>query len=124
MSATDRVFVYGTLKVGQANHPLVADLVVGARPAVLDDHTLFDSGPYPGARRAPDSHVEGELLVIRAPREALARLDELEAHPTLFRRRRVLVRAGDERLRAWFYELVRLDASWRPCGAAWPPAAA
>ena len=122
MTLTDRVFVYGTLKVGQRNHHLVADLVVAVHLAVLDDHSLWDCGSHPAARPAPGSRVDGEVLVLREPREALRRLDELEEHPDVYRRRRARVRVGDTSARAWFYELVQLDASWTPCGGSWHPA--
>lgn len=116
----DRVFVYGTLKVGERNHHLVADLVRAAHAAVLHDHSLWDCGSFPGARPVADARVEGQVLVVERPREALRRLDELEEHPTFYRRRRALVQVGERRLRAWFYELVQLDAAWRPCGVSWP----
>lgn len=130
----DRVFVYGTLKRGLANHHLVAPFVVEAiAPAALPGFTLFDSGPreptgqglprgpFPGARPAPGARVVGELLVVREPRAALRVLDVLEEHPTFYRRRRRLVDVGGRRVRAWLYELVEDQGwAWTPCGERWP----
>jgi hypothetical protein len=69
------------------------------------------------ARRA--DRGRGHAL-IREPRAALAVLDRLEEHPTWYRRRRSLVLEGERRVRAWWYELVRIDDGWRPHGARWP----
>jgi gamma-glutamylcyclotransferase (GGCT)/AIG2-like uncharacterized protein YtfP len=116
----DRVFVYGTLKRGEQNHGLIAPYLIEAAPASLLDHTLLACDWCPGARPAPGERIEGEVMLIREPRAALAVLDRLEEHPTWYRRRRSLVLEGERRVRAWWYELVRIDDGWRPHGARWP----
>lgn len=121
MRGLDHVFVYGTLKTTERNHGVVAPWVVSVAPATLADWTLLSCSHYPGARPSPGDQVEGQLLGLREPRVALQELDRLEEHPHFLRRRRVLVRCPEgRRVRAWFYELVRLDAGWAPCGPRWP----
>ncbi|MBB3143075.1 gamma-glutamylcyclotransferase family protein [Halomonas organivorans] len=72
---TPLVAVYGTLKRGLRNHHwLDGAAFVGAD--VLTDVTLFDLGPYPGARLAPSRGVEVE--VFRVDAKGLEDLDVLE----------------------------------------------
>lgn len=70
-----RVAVYGTLKHGHRNHHWLngADMLGQDR---LTGITLYDLGPYPGAKLTPSTGVMVEVYAINA--EQLARLDELE----------------------------------------------
>ena len=70
-----RVAVYGTLKRGHRNHHWLngADMLGHDR---LTGITLYDLGPYPGAKLTPSAGVSVEVYAIDA--ERLARLDELE----------------------------------------------
>ncbi|MBB3229212.1 gamma-glutamylcyclotransferase family protein [Halomonas stenophila] len=72
---TPLVAVYGTLKRGLRNHHWLegADFVGTDR---LTDATLYDLGPYPGARLEPSRGVEIE--VFRVDAALLADLDRLE----------------------------------------------
>ena len=75
--APRHVFVYGTLRRGEANdinrlHP--APRFVGT--AQLRG-TLYHLGQYPGLRLIGDTLVQGEVYAISAPLEAV--LDEIEA---------------------------------------------
>jgi gamma-glutamylcyclotransferase (GGCT)/AIG2-like uncharacterized protein YtfP len=76
-------FVYGTLRSGQDNHPLVAGALDAVREARLPGHLLYASGlPWAAASADPASFVAGELLLVR-PGEyaaALDRLDRLEGY--------------------------------------------
>ncbi|MFN8541577.1 MAG: gamma-glutamylcyclotransferase family protein [Thermomicrobiales bacterium] len=54
-------FVYGTLKRGQANYPLVAAAVRGVLPATIRGR-LYDVGPFPALAEG-DETVRGEVLV-------------------------------------------------------------
>ncbi|UYG06587.1 gamma-glutamylcyclotransferase [Halomonas sp. M4R1S46] len=72
---TPLVAVYGTLKRGLRNHHWLdgADFVGADR---LTTATLYDLGPYPGARLEPSRGVEIE--VFRVDAALLAGLDRLE----------------------------------------------
>ncbi len=97
-----RVFVYGTLMRGAANHAVLARQ--GARfvrPAVTSSpRVLVDLGPYPALLPAevpaPDEHraaVAGELWEIDASR--LHALDAFEGAPDLFVRETISVRTSE-----------------------------
>ena len=72
-----RVAVYGTLKHGHRNHHWLngADMLGQDR---LTGITLYDLGPYPGAKLTPSTGVAVEVYAINA--EQLARLDQLEGY--------------------------------------------
>jgi gamma-glutamylcyclotransferase (GGCT)/AIG2-like uncharacterized protein YtfP len=115
------LFVYGTLKTGEARHDLVQPFLRAVEPALVEGFTLWTNGSYPGARPSPGDVVEGELLTLSTPQEALPLLDAYEDHPEEYLRRQVPVRAGEQTQTAWFYELIDLeDGPWSPLGASWP----
>ena len=97
----DVVFVYGTLRSGQANH----GRVLAGRPlapAVLPGHELR-LGAWPWVQPADASSVVGEVVEVDGAK--LAELDLLEGVASgLYRRERVTVRlaAGGEAA-AWTY---------------------
>ncbi|MDK9689010.1 gamma-glutamylcyclotransferase family protein [Halomonas sp. LC1] len=97
-----RVAVYGTLKHGHRNHHWLngADMLGQDR---LTGITLYDLGPYPGAKLTPSTGVKVEVYAINA--EQLARLDELEDYlhnspdKGMYDRRVLATQYGD----AWCY---------------------
>lgn len=81
------VFVYGSLKRAEANHPQMA----GCRwlgEAQLEGLALYDLGPFPMAVPTddPGSRLHGELYAVDD--EQLARLDRFEGAPRLYQRQR------------------------------------
>lgn len=80
-----KIFVYGTLKQGEANHILLA-----GRSMFVSENTikgeLFDLGPFPAVKEG-EQNVFGEVYIVSE--ETLAELDCLEGHPILFERREV-----------------------------------
>lgn len=100
-AAGDLLFVYGTLRPGQANH---GRLLPGRHftPAVLDDHELR-LGEWPWVQPAEGSSVMGEVVEVDA--EKLAELDLLEGVASgWYRRRRCSVLQADgARVEAWTY---------------------
>lgn len=78
------VFVYGTLRPGQVNFPLVQRAVSAHMPARLHGHALRAAlaARFPYATEGPGLSVVGSLLVLRpsAAPAALARLDALEGY--------------------------------------------
>ena len=73
----DKVFVYGTLKKGFSNHPVIPPYCKGIQSAALAG-LLFDL-PY-GYPAAIDGEgiISGEVLELSRVEEALAELDNLE----------------------------------------------
>jgi gamma-glutamylcyclotransferase (GGCT)/AIG2-like uncharacterized protein YtfP len=63
------LFVYGTLRPGMHNWPMISDSVVRHRPAVIDDFALYNVGRgpmpvYPVMVSQEGSKVLGELLIV------------------------------------------------------------
>ena len=104
-----RVFVYGTLMTGQANHRVLVELdavrLGGARTIAC--RTLVDLGPYPALlpaspeRDADRGSVAGELFEVAEA--ALEVLDVFEGCPDLYVRERIALEGSD----AWTYVLAR-----------------
>jgi len=93
---TYRVFVYGTLLQGEANHRLLRDarLIRPARtPAEFD---LLHLGGFPAMARGGRTAVRGEIYDV--DRNLLRRLDRLEGHPHFYRRERIELEGGDSAL--------------------------
>lgn len=119
----DRVFVYGTLKVGHCRWPHLEPHVVGG-PAGVEPATttgrLFDTGwDYPAACFDLPGTIHGQLALLRteALTTALALLDEIEGG-VKGDYRRVVVRThgGTE---AWAYKYGRSPAGLPDLGGRW-----
>ncbi len=76
------MFVYGTLKRGEGNHPWLAGAPWRGE-ASLEGVALHDLGPFPMAV-AGEGVCHGEVYAVAAA--TLARLDALEGHPRLYER--------------------------------------
>ncbi|MYL23944.1 gamma-glutamylcyclotransferase [Halomonas alkaliantarctica] len=72
-----RVAVYGTLKRGFHNHYWLAGASLLGHDR-LSSITLYDLGPYPGAKRERSNGAIVEVYAINA--EQLALLDQLEGY--------------------------------------------
>lgn len=101
-----RVFVYGSLKRGFGNHPVLE----GGGAKYLGTHVIdsgyrmFDMGGYyPGVTKAvdePGHSITGEVYVVDEP--TLQALDFLEGHPNYYERQKLV---ETEWKRAWIYLL-------------------
>lgn len=96
------VAVYGTLKRGLGNFHLLAQAdFVGTD--VLHEITLYDTGPYPGARLESSDGIEVEIFAVDPVQ--MAALDVLEDYNAeapdlgLYDRQRLQTRYGP----AWIY---------------------
>jgi gamma-glutamylcyclotransferase (GGCT)/AIG2-like uncharacterized protein YtfP len=110
-----RVFVYGTLRQGHANHRVLVELdasrVGSSSPAVTARaRTLVDLGPYPAllpedaTRDAERGVVEGEIYEIAE--EALEALDVFEGCPDLYTRESIVLEHDGASIEAWTYVLA------------------
>lgn len=124
MSATARLFVYGTLMRGECRHHHIERCKpVRIEPATVAGK-LFDYGEYPGLVAGPAhgaSRVRGELIEFHDIEPVVALLDRVEgvrANPSAadeYRRMIVEVALSDgTRVPAWAYVAARI-----PPGARW-----
>lgn len=84
MTTSTPIFVYGTLRPGQINYPLIRSAVAGHVTARLDSHVLraAPTARYPYAIEGGSDSLTGDLLQLKPRTEAavLARLDVLEGY--------------------------------------------
>ena len=94
MNGRTRLFVYGTLLSGEANHPLLAgaELVGEARTEPAFD--LVSLGAFPAMVRGGETAIAGEIYEVDA--QTLEALDRLEGHPSFYRRLPVRLDDGEE----------------------------
>lgn len=111
------MFLYGTLKRGQRNHPLLRGQRFVGVATTEPCYRLFDLGPYPGMVEVADGlAVIGELWEVNAA--CLAELDALEDAPTLYVRRRVVVRGAIGPVESYLYnQAIPPEAR---AGDSWP----
>lgn len=89
-----RVFVYGTLLAGEANHALLATARRVGAAHTPSRFALHDLGAYPALVRGGRVAVVGEVYEVDAA--TLAALDQLEDHPDYYRRTAIVLADGNE----------------------------
>ena len=92
--ACARVFVYGTLRAGEANHGLLEHQTLVARARTEAAFELVSLGSFPAMVAGGTTAVLGEVYEV-AP-VTLAALDQLEGHPRFYRRSPIRLEGGDE----------------------------
>lgn len=103
-----RVFVYGTLLAGEANHHVLGGAACLAETATLPHFALMNLGAYPALVDAAEGRgvpVHGEVYEVDD--ETLARLDVLEDYPKLYDRR-VITLADDSQALTYVMHRQRL----------------
>ncbi len=110
-NALTRVAVYGSLKQGFGNHRLLSDsllLGVGDTPP---DYSMLSFGSYPGVIEGSDQ-IKVEVYAVDD--KTLNRLDNLEGHPTFYRREPTAICLEDteEVTMAWMYTLCHLGEKY------------
>jgi gamma-glutamylaminecyclotransferase len=111
------LFLYGTLKRGCRNHPLMEGQEFLGPAETLPRYRLYDYGPYPCLVEdgASGVAVRGELWRVDAA--ALARLDAFEEVGHTFARREVALTNVAGPVFAYFFSG---DVSgFADCGAEW-----
>jgi gamma-glutamylcyclotransferase (GGCT)/AIG2-like uncharacterized protein YtfP len=84
MAGAHRVFVYGSLMSGEANHRHIAAARFCGEARTEARFTLLDLGPYPAMTARGTTTVRGEIYELDGA--MLAALDAFEGHPTLYAR--------------------------------------
>ncbi|MBI5451219.1 MAG: gamma-glutamylcyclotransferase [Gammaproteobacteria bacterium] len=103
-AAGERLFVYGSLRRGEANHHWLAGASLLGAWQSTPAYTMYDLGEYPGITAHGQTAIQGE--VYQLPPAALARIDMLEEYPVVYTRRQVTTPFGT----AWIYVLVATPA--------------
>jgi len=76
-----RIFVYGTLKVGQVRYSAVEHYVVNVDTAILHNAKIIDLGPFPAMVECDNgSYVIGELMEVNNIKEVLRQCDAIEGY--------------------------------------------
>ena len=89
-----RVFVYGTLLSGEANHRLLADAELVGVARTKPDFDLVSLGAFPAMVPGGGTAIAGEVYQVDP--DTLEALDRLEGHPRFYRRRAVRLDDGCE----------------------------
>jgi gamma-glutamylcyclotransferase (GGCT)/AIG2-like uncharacterized protein YtfP len=104
-----KVFVYGTLLRGEANHHLLAAAQFLGPGRTQAEYDLVNLGAYPAMVPGASTAVTGEVYAVND--KTLRRLDQLEGHPHFFRRQTIQLGDGTQVLA---YFLSREQAQGYP----------
>lgn len=103
-AVVDRLFVYGSLRSGQAARSLIANHVLAAVPATARGRMFALPDGYPGFLPDTDGRVVGEMMTLSDLAAAFALLDAYEGED--FARSLQQVELGDgTTVWAWCYVL-------------------
>lgn len=97
-----RVFVYGSLKKGQGNHPLLAHGEFLGRDTITGQYTMVSFGGFPAV--CHDSSVVADQVVgevYEVDQDTFLTLDALEGHPRWYKREKLTT--DHLKVRAWIY---------------------
>jgi gamma-glutamylcyclotransferase (GGCT)/AIG2-like uncharacterized protein YtfP len=104
-AVVNRLFVYGSLRTGQAARSLIADHVLGAQPASASGRMIALPDGYPGFIPGPEGKVVGEVMTLADLAAAFALLDAYEGDEFVRTLQEVEIADGS-RLFAWCYLLA------------------
>ena len=93
-SKATRVFVYGTLRVGESNHRLLHGYSPLATVRTAPAFELVSLGAFPAMVRGGRTAILGEVYEVHG--DTLADLDRLEGHPDFYRREAIELADGSE----------------------------
>ena len=101
-----RVFVYGTLRVGEPYHHLMSACEYIGPRKTLPQYELVNIGHYPGLIGNGHTAIVGDLFLV--PTGTLEKLDEYEGYPEDYSRETVELE-GSETAIAYIYRLNTAD---------------
>jgi gamma-glutamylcyclotransferase (GGCT)/AIG2-like uncharacterized protein YtfP len=111
-----RLFVYGTLMNGQESRHVLGDAGFIGDAHTIPAFTLLDLGSYPAMVHGGNVSVRGETYEIDPI--SLAKVDDFEGHPTLFRRSSIWLQDGSE-VQAYLFARPPGSPSRRIPGGDW-----
>lgn len=88
-----RIFVYGTLLKGEANHDLLQGVKYLYTASTEPAFRLLNMGSFPAMTEGGESSVTGEVYEV--PMEVLRDLDRLEGHPDWYERKQIRLTNGE-----------------------------
>jgi len=103
-----RIFVYGTLKSGNAQRGL--DLFLGSESFVghaittQEAYDMYSLGDFPAVVLGGDSKIDGEVWEVDD--EMFGLVDNIESYPELYNRKIIPTTAGD----AWIYHIEDIES--------------
>ena len=98
------VFVYGSLKSGYGNHPLLVEgdaKFLGEAETAMR-YKMLSLGGFPGVVEGGDDSIKGEVYEVDD--DTFRSLDFLEGYPSFYTRKQVEVHDGTL---AWMYILAK-----------------
>jgi len=98
------VAVYGSLRVGQGNHRIIAEYEPLSREWSVPEFTMHNLGGFPALVAGKNTVL---LELYKVDDDTFAQLDILEGYPHFYNRRQVRTSLGD----AWVYFIEDLDHS-------------
>ena len=94
------VFVYGTLRYGESNSPLLEGSPFLGEHRTAPSYRMLDLGGYPAVVPGGSDPILGEVYAVDPV--TLGALDALEGHPDFYRRTPIATPWGP----AWLYHLT------------------
>lgn len=112
------LFFYGSLKTGQANHPLIARERYIGPARTLPRFALYSLGRYPGLVHAADGgeSIRGELWEVSEC--TVEELDDFEGSPDHYCREPIELEHVADPVESYFYQRPIPPGSAR--GTCWP----
>lgn len=108
-----RVFVYGTLRVGEPYHHLMSACEYLGQCSTAPQFALINLGRYPGIIREGSTSIVGDLYLVDA--QTLQNLDEYEGYPTYYTRESIQLAGGNTAI-AYIYIRCTVDCPQIPSG--------
>ena len=99
------IFVYGSLRQGFGNHPILDGCTFVGKAKTLPKFTMLHMGGFPGIVEVGDTAIMGELYEVDDL--TLGNLDHLEGHPDFYQRKPIQVE-GDT-LNGWVEAYILPD---------------
>jgi len=110
---TVRVFVYGTLRIGEPYHHLMSACEYLGQCTTKAEFALINLGRYPGIIRDGSTSIVGDLYIVGP--QTLQELDEYEGYPDYYTRESIQLADGNTAI-AYIYIRDTLEFSEIPSG--------
>lgn len=112
-AGSDRLFVYGSLMHGLGNHRHLKGATWVGPALTSPSFDLFDLGAFPALVEGGARQVFGEVYEVTP--EQLELIDQLEGHPTFYRRRAIDL--GEHKAHMYVLDRARAESMGQPINA-------